>query len=355
VLVRSAYSARYVPDGHIIFARGGSLFAVRFDASRAAVEGNPVAIASGVSMESGFGMVQASSARGLLAYVPGGDASRGKLAWADRRGVVTFIDAPEMVYGEIDLAPDDQHIAVHISDVQDYLWIWNLSRHEGQRVAYPEAEGFPRWSADGRHLAGIVLPKARVALHDVDRAGHVGEATLLPDSAFASDYFSPKGDVLAVTQSASPFRTAFIGLNAGAPKIPPILGNLVTFSPDGKWLAYTRAERGAPEVVIRSFIEGRDVGQVSQGGGIEARWKPSGDLYFRNGHRWYVTRVTTDPEPRWEPPRQVFDVDFIDTDGYSYDVTRDGQRLLVVKRDRPLETSRIELITNWEKLLEAKP
>jgi hypothetical protein len=51
----------------------------------------------------------------------------------------------------------------------------------------------------------------------------------------------------------------------------------------------------------------------------------------------------------------VFDVDFIDTDGYSYDVTRDGQRLLVVKRDRPMETSRIELITNWARLLEPKP
>ena len=349
VLVRSAYAARYVPGGHLIFARGGSLFAARFDVGRSAVEGNPVAIATGVSMESAWGMLQVSAAHGLLAYVPGGDGSRGKLAWVDRRGLVTFIDAPEMVYGEIDLAPDDQHIAVHIADVQDYLWIWNLVRHEGQRVAYPEAEGFPRWSADGRRLAGIVLGKARVALHDVDRAGHVGEATLLPDSAVSSDYFSPKGDVLAVGRSTSPFRIGFIGLSAGAPTAPPILGNLVTFSPDGKWLAYTRAERGAPEVVIRSFTDGREVGQVAQG--IEARWKPSGALYFRNGHRWYVTQVTTDPEPHWDPPHQVFDVDFIDTDGYSYDVTRDGQRLLVVKRDHPLETSRVELITNWEKLL----
>ncbi len=355
VLVHSAYAARYVPDGHVIFARGGSLFAIRFDASRGAVEGNPVAIASGVSMESAFGMLQASAVRGVLAYVPGADNSRGKLAWDDRHGVVTFIDAPEMTYGEIDLAPDDQHIAVHISDVQDYLWVWNVERHEGQRVAYAEAEGFPHWSADGRRLAGIVLGKSRIAIHDVDRGGHVGEGTLLPDSAFGIDYFSPNGDVLAVGRSNSPFRTGFVRLAAGAPQAPPIDGNLVTFSPDGKWLAYTRAERGHPEVFIRAFPDGRDVGQVSQGGGIEARWKPSGVLYFRNGHRWYETKVTTNPEPRWDPPRQVFDVDFIDTDGYSYDVTRDGQRLLVVKREHPMETSRIELITNWARLLEPKP
>jgi serine/threonine-protein kinase len=355
VLLHSAYAARYVSNGHLIFARGGSLFAVRFDAGRGTVDGNPVAIASGVSMESAFGMLQASATSGLLAYVPGGDISRGKLAWVDRRGVATFIDAPEMTYGEIDLAPDDQHIAAHIADVQDYLWVWSLDRHEGQRVAYPEAEGYPHWSGDGRRLAGIALGKARVAIHDVDRAGHVGEGTLLPDSALSTNYFSPNGDVLVVGLSTSPFRLGFVALTARAPKAPPITGTLVTFSPDGKWLAYTRSERGHPEVFIRSFPDGRDVGQVSQGGGIEARWKTSGVLYFRNGHRWYETKVTTQPEPRWDPPRQVFDVDFIDTDGYSYDVTRDGQRLLVVKRDRPMETSRIELITNWARLLEPKP
>ena len=355
VLVRSGYAARYVPDGHLIFARSGSLFGLRFDPNRAAVDGNPVAIASGVSMESAFGMLQASAAGGVLAYVPGVDVSRGKLASVDRHGHVDFIDAPELVYGEIDLAPDDQHIAVHVADVQDYLWVWDLARHEGQRVIYPEAEGGPRWSADGRRLAGIVFGKRRVVLHDVDGAGHVSGGTLLPDSALSTSYFSPNGDVLAVEQSSTPFRAGFISLRPGAPTAPAFDGALVTFSPDGKWVAYTRSERGAPEVFIRSFPEGRDFGQVSQGGGIEARWKPSGVLYYRNGHRWYETKVTTDPEPHWDRPRLVFDVEFTDTQGFSYDVTRDGQHLLVVKRDRPMETSRIELITNWARLFEAKP
>ncbi len=77
-------------------------------------------------------------------------------------------------------------------------------------------------------------------------------------------------------------------------------------------------------------------------------------LFFRNGHRWFETRVTSGPEPRWDPPRLAFDVDFIDTQGVSYDVTRDGQRLLVVKRDHPIQTSQIEVITNWTWLLEQK-
>jgi hypothetical protein len=49
---------------------------------------------------------------------------------------------------------------------------------------------------------------------------------------------------------------------------------------------------------------------------------------------------------------QVFDVEFSDTPGMSYDVSADGQRLLVGKRVRPVTTSRIELISNWTDLLE---
>src|SRR5262249_6720306 len=92
VLVRSGFGARYVPDGHLVFARAGELFAVKFDATRGTVSGDPIRVASGISMESAFGMLQASPASGVLAYVPGDDISRGKMAWANRRGAVDYID-----------------------------------------------------------------------------------------------------------------------------------------------------------------------------------------------------------------------------------------------------------------------
>ena len=353
VLVRSGFAARYVPDGYLVFARAGELFAVTFDATRSTVSGKPVVIASGVSMESAFGMLQASSSSGVLAYVPGDDASRGKMAWVDRRGAVDFVDAPELVYGQLDLAPDDRHIAVHVSDVQDYIWIWDLARHEGQRVAQPEAEGFPWWSSNGRRLAGTVLGRPRhIALHDVDQNGQVGEGKVLMDTVTFVGQFSPNGDVLSVTRQP---RAEFIALRPGVTTPPPFIGSMVTFSPDGKWIAHVRPERGVPDVFIQSYPEGREIGQVSHGGGIEPRWKSSGVLFFRNGHRWYETKVTTSPEPHWNPPRLAFDVDFIDTQGISYDVTQDGQRLLVVKRDHPMQTAQVELITNWTRLLEQKP
>ena len=63
-------SARYSSTGHIIFARGASLWAVPFDAGRLAVTGSPVPVLDGVRAGAG-GDVQFSLANdGTLIYVP---------------------------------------------------------------------------------------------------------------------------------------------------------------------------------------------------------------------------------------------------------------------------------------------
>jgi hypothetical protein len=59
------------------------------------------------------------------------------------------------------------------------------------------------------------------------------------------------------------------------------------------------------------------------------------------------TTVTEQPTLSWEPPRPAFEVDFVDTPATSYDVSRDGQRLLVL---RPVESgtpSKLHLVSNW--------
>jgi len=60
-----------------------------------------------------------------------------------------------------------------------------------------------------------------------------------------------------------------------------------------------------------------------------------------------VTRVTTAPALKWEPPRLAFETDFIDTPGRSYAVSPDGQRLLVVKRAELDRMTAIQVLSNW--------
>ncbi len=122
----------------------------------------------------------------------------------------------------------------------------------------------------------------------------------------------------------------------------------VDFSPDGHWVAYASDETGRYEVFLRSFPAGEMVRQVSVDGGIEPVWCwECGELFYRRGSQWFSTRVSLQPELSWEPPCLAFETDFIDTVGRSYDVSPDGQRLLVVKRTHEPTRTKIYLVHNW--------
>ena len=354
LLIRPGYAARFVPPGYLLFARAGNLMAVRLDLSRGEVVGEPATVAAGVAMESLFGMLHAGASAGLAAFVPGGDLSLGKLAWIDRRGSVEYLNAPERVYGVVDLAPGDARLAVHVADVNDYIWIWDILRQEGRRVVNQTAEGFPRWSRDGRRLAGRTAARAGTLsgfVHDVEPSGAVSEGRVLENVAGRVASWSPQGDVLAIGLSV-PNRIQFVSPGKQL-DVPGFEATFADFSPDGRWLVYQSAQTGTAEIFVRSYPEGKVVGQVSTGGGLEPRWRSSGEVFYRNGGRWFSTRVSTDPQPRWDPPRLAFDTEFIDTPGLSYDISRDGQRLLVVKRAQPVSQSKIGVVVNWAQVLSA--
>jgi hypothetical protein len=259
--------------------------------------------------------------------------------------MVEFLDVPERVYGKVDLSPDARRIAVHVADVRDHIWIWDLARREGRRVASAMPEGYPVWSPDGRRLAGAAVARRNVIVHEVEPNGAVAAGTVLDDTGRGPMAWSPRSEVLALGRFPE-LRIEFLGFG-GAVTAAPFAGLFASFSPDGRWLAYQSNQGSTTEVYIRSFPEGRLVGQVSTGGGVEPLWMASGELFYRNGRRWLSTHVSTSPEPRWDPPRVTFDTEFVDTSGVSYDVSPDGSRLLVVKRVQPLTTSRISLLVNW--------
>ena len=127
----------------------------------------------------------------------------------------------------------------------------------------------------------------------------------------------------------------------------------VNFSPDGRLVAYTSTGTGQYEVSVRSYPDGERVGQVSVDFGIEPIWCDTcGELFYRKGSQWFASQVTLGDELSWEPPRLAFETTFIDTPGISYDISPDGQRLLVVKRTREPETNKLHVIHNWAAELE---
>lgn len=121
-----------------------------------------------------------------------------------------------------------------------------------------------------------------------------------------------------------------------------------TFAPNGQWIVYTSNETGRSEIWVRSYPAGDKIQQISVGGGREPRWLwELGELFYRRGNQWFSTRVSLAPELSWEPPRLVFETDFLDTPGRSYDVSPDGQRLLVVKKAQQPGRTKIHIVHNW--------
>ena len=81
----------YSSTGHILFARGNTLFAVPFDVEGLEVTGPAVPVLQGVRVENG-GALQADVSRdGLLVYAPAGAEMGTQLVWVDRNGTVESV------------------------------------------------------------------------------------------------------------------------------------------------------------------------------------------------------------------------------------------------------------------------
>jgi Tol biopolymer transport system component len=270
---------------------------------------------------------------------------------------VELLDMPAQVYGVPALAPGSRQFAVQVGDAVDHIWIQSLDRRTGRKLPSTANAGWPAWSPDGRQIAVRTWPIGRgpaeggIEVWDVD-------GTAPPHPLAQSTGGNPSSwtrDVITATVWAAnaPTQVRFFTQN-GAAAPAGFNGEFPSLSPDGKWVVFGSSETGVSEIFVRSFPDGTIKRQLSTGGGIEPRWNQNGEIFYRVGRRWFATRVKATPELAWDPdpPRVVFDTEFVDTPGVSYDVSPDGQRLLIIKpAGQPIVQNQISLIVNWQGML----
>ena len=353
-LIPNGYDARYVPPGYILFGRAGDLLAVRFDANRLEVLDEPQRVASDVRMDALFRNVQvAASAAGVVAYVPGGDAARGKLAWVDRSGDFEFVPMAEQLYGQVDLAPDGQRFAVHVLDVRDYIQIYETgvgatTRLEGQGS---ENYGHPRWSRQDDKVAFTETVGGdiyQVLVQTLNSSQPPESILAMEGEPIAALAWGPD-DSKVVVQTWPQMRRFFAPIEDSTPlpagfAVRSEFGGFMDLDPSDRWVAaYT-----GQDIEVRA-LDGQRVYVVSQGFGTEPRWcRACDELFYRSGNQIFSVKVRFEPEFEWETPELAFEVEgFIDTNGLSYDVSPDGQRLLVVRRERMLPRNTINVIQDW--------
>ena len=120
-------------------------------------------------------------------------------------------------------------------------------------------------------------------------------------------------------------------------------------SPSGRYVAHTSDESGRQELQIRSFPEPGTKITVSSAGGAVAAWRgDERELYYVSPEGMMAVPITPGPPLVVGRPTLLFTGEFVRIQGKNYDVTRDGQRFLMVQttpRDRPNE---ISVVLNWQ-------
>ena len=135
--------------------------------------------------------------------------------------------------------------------------------------------------------------------------------------------------------------------------------NLLTISPDGRWVAYRADYFGRWEVYVQAFpgAGGAPQGrwQISLNGGSFASWRDDGkELYYQslNGDLMAVTIEAGPQGIRAETPRRLFTGLEINSTSKQYDFTPDGERfLLILPGAEQQEGQRLMVVSNFQAAL----
>jgi serine/threonine-protein kinase len=127
-----------------------------------------------------------------------------------------------------------------------------------------------------------------------------------------------------------------------------------SLSPDERFMAYVSDESGRREVYVRDMTgSGRRV-SVSSEGGDEPVWSPRGnEIFYRRGAQMIAVPVTAKGELTLGAPSVLFnvpfDVDPFNSDATNYDVTKDGQRFIMIRRasNPGRAEQQLNVVVNW--------
>jgi DNA-binding winged helix-turn-helix (wHTH) protein/Tol biopolymer transport system component len=349
--------ARYVPTGHIVYMRGGSLMAVAFDAARLETRGSAIPVADRVMTQpTGAGHFTFSNT-GCLLYLTGEaqDVKR-RLVWIDRQGSLEPLPLEDQAFEEPRLSPDGARVAFGIRGKSNDIWIHQFASAMLTRVTFDGDNFAPIWTPDGARLTFSSNRNGPCHIFSQDTEGRDvvelvdGDYDLVPGS------WSPDGAVLLFTEY-NPSTGANVWMCAPGSKTPPralVRSRANDFgpacAPDGRSFAYTSDETGRFEVYLCPFPEFGTKTQVSVAGGAEPVWAPDGRLCYRNGSSIMAVTIDLAKRERVGLPERIADGPFLPgaVAGLpNYDVGRDGRLLAIAQTAAQAQPDRLSVIVNW--------
>ena len=372
VLVREALDARYV-SGYLFFMRLGNLLAIPLDLERARVTGEPIAVVENVAQALtgahssdilGAGQFAVASS-GTLAYVQSNLVRypESRVVTVNRDGkVIPIALRPNRYSPVVRASTDGRYLAFTVMDWDEYgLWIADLERGVATRASIKGGAGWPAW-----------LPGKHSLLFGWSPGSEVPRLTILPVDRGTEPTQVPIDDLEVPTVSRDAREVA--GLRSNDIWIArldtpdpqphpwmetPALERGPTFSPNGRWLAYSAVLSGREEVYVAPYPGPGRGFQISIDGGRCPAWSPDGrELFFV---RWPETERTPDslqvismsesgpsgqPRMLFKPPADVL---FACVPARCYEVAPDGRHFYAMQRlpAQPPIVTEVHIVFNW--------
>ena len=350
-LLTGGSSARYEASGHLLYAAAGTLRAIGFDLRRRATSGAPITVVDSLRSSGNAGADYTLSAGGTLAYIPNvlGTTSPRSLVWRTRDGVQQPLELPQRAYAEPRISPDGAHIAVYCTDQSQDIWIVDVARPSLVRMtSEPSTEQAPVW-IDNERIAfssdrGPVSGFFNLWAQRWDATDRPERLTTIAEYQQFGTSLIPSANAILVKEVTPARGRRLMRLALTTPHdMRPVIETAfhVTngeVSPDGQWLAFDSDRSGRSEVYVRPFAEGAGGERlVSSAGGTRPHW--AGHELFFVAADTALMSVTVGAGREWSatapavaaPPGFYVGNNSARFEGRHYDVSRDGQRILLVK------------------------
>ncbi|HUL44077.1 MAG TPA: protein kinase [Bacteroidota bacterium] len=362
LVVHSTANAIYA-NGYLLFLRGSTLLAQRFDQSSLQLQGDPVPMAEKVINDPAFNLsVISASQTGILVYQQGNIRSGARLLVVDFNGKTLQTVGDMIEKFRIRYTADGHHVVASIFDpkmLRLNIWMYDLRTGARTRLTSGAGEDFAVSSPDGNSIIYASLQTGVGNMWEKPINGEGSEKCLVPSSSNDVPLdWSPDGSLLLFSRQEK-------GKDHAHLCIMELKGNhdvyTVTssdfdagggrFLPDGKWIAFQSNESGDYEVYLRQTAKNESrTSKISIDGGGDPCWVGESEICY--GNRENKLNLASlrfgDKNVEVIGTRSLFAAPAFPE---SYDISPDRKSIIINRFLEIQKMAPLTLMTDWEQKL----